>query len=65
MQKTMDGYLFPIMNQFELKYFKLSDFFKYFFFFQKQASSVREPYTCLEETEWEIQAKRKERNLKN
>ena len=35
MQKTMDGYLFPIMNQFELKYFKLSDFFKYFFFFQK------------------------------
>lgn len=31
---------------------------------REQASSVREPYTCLEEIEWEIQAKRKERNLK-
>lgn len=31
---------------------------------REQASSVREPYTCLEEIEWEIQAKRKERYLK-
>ena len=50
MQKTMDGYLFPIMNQFELKYFKLSDFFKYFFFFQKQDTTVKSHHNGLRGT---------------